>query len=60
MVSLMVRGLLVRARGLHAPSPATPCAHLSRLVLFLFLFCCYPLQPVMVDFRYKLDCNGYF
>jgi hypothetical protein len=31
--SLMERGLLVRARGLHTQSLAIPCALLSRLVL---------------------------
>jgi hypothetical protein len=49
VVSLMVRGLLVRACGIHVPSPTTLYAHINRPMLFCFcssffkfVLCCYP------------------
>jgi hypothetical protein len=56
VVFLMVGGLLVRARGIHAPLLATPCAYFSRLVLF-----CYYSSFLSLCFVVTLAaCHGRF
>jgi hypothetical protein len=66
VVFLMVGGLLVWVRGIHAPSSASPYSHFSRPMLFCycysFLVCVMllALQPALIDFRSKLDYNSCF
>jgi hypothetical protein len=38
VIVLMVGGLWVRARGIHAPLLATPCVHFSQPVLFCYCY----------------------